>query len=333
MKVSKKLLTQVIKLSFALFIIWFLLDSGRLSLEKVSTFLSKPSYFFTALALVAIVFVTNFYRWKVVLRLVDIDMPFIVSARLSMLGQFFSTFMPGSVGGDLIKAVYVARRYPKKRAHSVMTVLLDRIMGLFALVVLGATGFVFGQGHFEMSSHALKHLAFVAGWLLVLGAFVGFVGLVWVTLLPVGISQKPPKFFDLLPFSHRWKSLFELVLSFQKKPKEAWLAFVMSLFVQALNLLALLVIASSLYGLPPWGTIYLDSFVAASCLGLCLMALPVAPLGLGVGQAAFATMFAILGMADSTFGASIVTGYQLVNLILNLLGFYFYLSYKHEVHA
>lgn len=333
MKVSKKLALQIAKLVFALGIVWLLLRSGRLSLEKVSHFVSKPSYFLNALALLAIAYVTNFYRWKVILRLVEIEIPFLWSARLSMLGQFFSTFMPGSVGGDLVKAVYVARRYPGRRTYAVASVLLDRFMGLFALIVLGAIGFVFGRGHFALSAHPLRSLAVLAGWMLVAVSASGLLALVWVTMFPRGIAPVTPKFLERLPMSTRLKNLYDVVLSFQRHPKEVWLAFGLAIFVQALNLVALLIIAASLYGMPPWGAIYLDSFVAASCLGLCLMALPLAPLGLGVGQVAFATMFAILGMADDSFGASVVTGYQLLNLILNLLGAYFYLSYKHEVEV
>ncbi len=333
MKLSKTLILQFIKLALALGIVFFLFRSGRLSLDHISEFLSKPTFFIAALLLMTVFFVANFYRWKLVLSLVDIDISFAVSMRLSMLGQFFSTFMPGAVGGDLVKAVYVARRYPTRRTQSVMTVLLDRLIGLYALIFWGALGFFVGRHHFNASTHSLKSVAQLAGWSLVGAALVGFIGLIWITRFPKGISKEPPAFLDRVPMSKRWKSLYELVISFQKYPAKAWAAFALALAVQAINLGVLVTIAWALFGAPPWGVVHIDTFVAASCLGLCLMALPLAPLGLGVGQAAFATMFAILGVSDIAFGASIVTGYQLLSLILNLSGLYFYISYKHEVEA
>jgi len=332
-KVSKGLILQIVKLGLALGIVFYLFRSGRLSLDHVSQFLSKPTYFAGALGLMAFFYVANFYRWKLILSLVEIDISFALSTRLSMLGQFFSTFMPGAVGGDLVKAVYVARRYPTRRTQTVMTVLLDRLIGLFALVCWGALGFFLGRDHFEASTHALKPLAQLAGWGLVAVALVGLVAFLWITLLPKGIPQSPPSFLNRLPMARRWNSLYELVLSFQRYPAKAWGALALALMVQAVNLGVLVVIAFALFGAPPWGLVHIDTFVAASCLGLCFMALPLAPLGLGVGQAAFATMFSILGVADPAFGASIVTGYQLLSLLLNLSGLYFYVSYKHEVEA
>lgn len=331
MKVSKAHILQTIKLGLAFAIVFFLVRSGRLSLEQISDFLKKPGFFISALLLLAVVYCANFFRWKLILSLLDIEVNFATSMRLSMLGQFFSTFMPGAVGGDLVKAIYVARRYPSRRTHAVLTVLLDRAIGLFALVILGAIGFLLGREHFDSSTHALKPFALAAGWLLVAGSVVGFVVFTWLTLFPKGIPQEAPKFLDKLPMARRFKSLYEMIPSFQRKPAVAWLAFSTAIFTQAINAGVLIIVACALFGAPPWGLIHIDTFVAASSVGLCLMALPLAPLGLGVGQVAFSAMFAILGVAQPTFGASIATGYQLLSLSLNLLGLYFYISYKHEV--
>jgi len=44
--------------------------------------------------------------------------------------------MPGGTSGDLIKAVYVAREVPDKKTEVVSTVFIDRILGLFGLIIL-----------------------------------------------------------------------------------------------------------------------------------------------------------------------------------------------------
>lgn len=331
MKVSKAHALQFLKIALAAAIVFFLIRSGKLSLVEVSVFFRQPLFFVSALALMALAFLATFYRWKLLLSLVDIEVNFATSMRLSMLGQFFSTFMPGAVGGDLVKAIYVARRYPNRRTQSVATVLVDRLIGLFALLVLGAIGFLLGSRHFLNSPHGLKSVALAAGWGLVGVAVVGISALLWITWFPKGIPQNAPQFFHRLPMARRWITLYELVLGFQRRPGRTWFAFLISLLTQAINLGVLVIIAWSLYGPPPWNGVHVDAFAAAACLGLTFMALPLAPLGLGVGQVAFATIFAVLGMTTATFGTSIVTGYQLLSLILNLGGLYFYLSYKAEV--
>jgi hypothetical protein len=55
-----------------------------------------------------------------------------------MVGNFYNTFLPGSTGGDVLKAVYVARLTPH-RTRAVVSVLSDRIIGMLGLVILGGT--------------------------------------------------------------------------------------------------------------------------------------------------------------------------------------------------
>src|SRR5262249_17571208 len=57
--------------------------------------------------------------------------------RLGLVGYFFNTFLPGSVGGDLLKAAFIAREQ-ERRTVAVSTVLIDRGVGLWGLVALTA---------------------------------------------------------------------------------------------------------------------------------------------------------------------------------------------------
>jgi uncharacterized protein (TIRG00374 family) len=57
---------------------------------------------------------------------------------LTMVGQFYNNFMPGSTGGDLLKAYYASKNTPK-RTQVILSVLIDRIVGLLALIILGGT--------------------------------------------------------------------------------------------------------------------------------------------------------------------------------------------------
>ncbi len=46
--------------------------------------------------------------------------------------------MPGAVGGDLVKAYLVARAAGQRKAEAVATVIIDRVIGLLAMIVLTA---------------------------------------------------------------------------------------------------------------------------------------------------------------------------------------------------
>ena len=80
----------------------------------------------------------QFLRWYLLVR--ALDLPFTVGGafRLGLVGAFYNSFLPGSVGGDLLKAYYIARSQPTRRAAAVATVLADRLVGLFGLVWFSA---------------------------------------------------------------------------------------------------------------------------------------------------------------------------------------------------
>lgn len=78
---------------------------------------------------------TTSVRWWLLLRIQDIVISLWEAIRLTFLGQFFNTVMPSTVGGDLIKAYYIAKHTPKKAAVLV-SVFVDRVMGLAELTLL-----------------------------------------------------------------------------------------------------------------------------------------------------------------------------------------------------
>ncbi len=76
-------------------------------------------------------------RWWLLLRGHGFDAPFGRTFLVTYAGIFFNNFLPGSVGGDIAKAVMAASGEERKAAV-VGTVILDRLVGLAVMVVMGA---------------------------------------------------------------------------------------------------------------------------------------------------------------------------------------------------
>lgn len=89
-----------------------------------------------AILVLPLVHLITSYRWYVLLRAQDIRIGLARTFVLNMVGAFYNSFMPGSTGGDVIKAYYAAK-HTTHRTRAVLTVLIDRIIGLLALLVLG----------------------------------------------------------------------------------------------------------------------------------------------------------------------------------------------------
>jgi uncharacterized protein (TIRG00374 family) len=77
------------------------------------------------------------WRWRMLLRVHGVRLRFWRVFELTMIGQFFSAFLLGTTGGDVVKIFYVARAVPLRRAAVSFTVVVDRVIGLVAMLLFG----------------------------------------------------------------------------------------------------------------------------------------------------------------------------------------------------
>ncbi len=87
--------------------------------------------------------ILTFYRWYLLVWALDFPFTFRDALRLGFLGYLFNYVSPGAVGGDLVKAVLMVREQKERRMVAVATILLDRILGLLALLIVGASASLF----------------------------------------------------------------------------------------------------------------------------------------------------------------------------------------------
>ncbi|NLF93725.1 MAG: flippase-like domain-containing protein [Oligosphaeraceae bacterium] len=73
------------------------------------------------------------WRWQLLMDVQGMHLPLLLAFRLTMIGNFFSMFIPGSVSGDVLKIAYAGRCFPGRKTGIALTVLLDRIIGLAAI--------------------------------------------------------------------------------------------------------------------------------------------------------------------------------------------------------
>lgn len=104
------------------------------------------SYAILALALLGVAPFVASVRWRMLLAAQDIRISIPKAIELTFLGLFFNNFMPGLTGGDVIKAYYAAKLASKKKTHAVVTVFLDRLIGLVALAIVAGVAIVAGFG-------------------------------------------------------------------------------------------------------------------------------------------------------------------------------------------
>lgn len=95
----------------------------------------QPLDFVAAVLLVVAALAIGAYRWAVLLDRAGVTVAWGRLARIYAVSTFSNTFLPTSVGGDVTRALLVARRGPLLR-RAATTILVDRVGGLLGLVVL-----------------------------------------------------------------------------------------------------------------------------------------------------------------------------------------------------
>lgn len=119
-------------------------DQGLHFVPGVLTMIARADLRLLGLALLAVlpIYPILMIRWWLLMRCRGMHVSLGKAFRLTMVGNFFNFCMPGTTGGDLIKAYYAAKG-SDRRADAVMTVIVDRVAGLLGLVVLAGLAGLF----------------------------------------------------------------------------------------------------------------------------------------------------------------------------------------------
>lgn len=134
-------------------------------------------YLALALVLCFVAVLLTMVRWYYLVRALDVPISWRDAFRLGFLGYMWNFVTPGSVGGDLVKVVYLARKRPGKRTEVALSVLFDRLLGLYAVFVLATVAILYTKMWQNPSadvrlacrvmfwSTGISTLGFALGWL------------------------------------------------------------------------------------------------------------------------------------------------------------------------
>ena len=76
-------------------------------------------------------------RWWILLKALDIPLSLGESLRVSLMGCFANLFIPGGLGIDGVRLLYLRKHYHSEFSKGVWSILLDRVLGVVALAFVG----------------------------------------------------------------------------------------------------------------------------------------------------------------------------------------------------
>jgi len=164
---------QWLKWPVAIAILVFLYNQHQESFQSLMKEPLNWTMFFIALSLCATSIVLTFFRWFLLVWAQEFPFQISDALRLSFIAYLFNYVSPGATGGDLVKAVMIAREQRDRRVIAVLTVFLDRLLGVFGLFLVGSFA-IFLQPQAMFESATIKSVMIV----MIAGSLAGFFAMV-----------------------------------------------------------------------------------------------------------------------------------------------------------
>lgn len=316
-------------LAYILWVYWNpkIAEDGKILSPGISGLLKQTPDFlaFAGLAIVAFTCTSiQFVRWWILVRALDLPFTIPSAFRLGFIGAFYNAFLPGSVGGDLVKAFYIARDTPGKRAAAVATVVADRLVGLFGLIWFSAA---FGGGFWLAGNPNIVGNAYLEKIILVCTILVGVAVVVWVVLgfLPLSFQQRLTVLFQKIPkLGNTFAELWFVLCTYRKRARAIYSVIAMTAVVHV-GFVFMFHLAVRVYPNPEPASVP-EHFVVAP-VGYIAQAFFPAPGGLGGAEFIFGYLYSLLGRPEATGVVGRLT-LRVVEWSMGLIGLYFFLRMR-----
>lgn len=314
----------VIKLGLAVGLISWLVSTGRLEFTHVKAAYSDQGILFGAV-LIWVVGVGGFatWRWQLLMRGLGLKTRFLRCCQLTLVGGFFNTVLVGTVGGDVVRAVYAYKDNKSRgRAAPATAVLMDRITGLYGLFILGVWGIVSNLTEIRSQPQLEGPVDFVI--IIFLFLTVGFVA------IQAPLGRRSSHFFTKLAkqrfVPRSVASIVQAFRSYRTARSYLFIGILLSVLIQGQAILFYWYVSQQVTGqeIP----LKLQALVVP--IGSLITAIPISPGGLGVGHAAFEQLYQLIGVSH---GANIFNIIFLGQVAMNLLGVVPYLFLRSQDHG
>ena len=278
-----------------------------------------------SVVLMGVILLLSVVRWQMILNVHGLNLPFKRTTQISLIGHFFNSFLLGSVGGDLLKAYYVARETHHKKTEAVVTVVVDRIIGLFSMLLLACVMMLASRELLAVMNPRLMPVI----WLIL--AMTGGCAVFIFLSFWGGVSKGVPKARLWLRRLPKGDMLERSIEAFREFGRDK----TFFLRVLPVSMLANLVCIAHFMTLI-WGfhlTAPILAVAAIVPIVTCISTLPITPSGLGVRENLYVWFLATQGIGIPPAEALLISliGFG-TSLFWSVIGGLVYVSVKDREH-
>lgn len=273
----------------------------------------------------------QYYRWYLLVRALDLPFTFRNAVRLGLVGTFYNTFLPGSVGGDFVKAYFIAQGHPDRKASAIATVVADRLVGLFGLILFAAAvgGGCWAGGNEKIEENSRLQLIILICIGLATAAVVGYLVLGFVSK---GAAARFGGRLHRVRFGKTLDELWFTLWQYRQRPRTILAAIGLSAIVHTGFVL---IFHLAVHVAPPADPALLgtlpEHFVIAP-IGYIVQAMIPLPGGLGVAELTFGGLYKLIrGAEGEAVGLAGRLSMRVIEWSLGLVGYVAYLRMRDEL--
>jgi uncharacterized protein (TIRG00374 family) len=285
----------LVKIALALVILWILYHLNLLQLSPLKSLFRKPLLLLFLIFLAWLTYPLCALRWWWLLQIQDIRSAFFDVFRIVYSSAFLGTYLPGVVGGDIVRVIFSLKLSNRKMSEMALSVVVDRLLGVLALFTLGFTACVFYIKEFWNKPELLNPVLILAN--------IFLVGLLIAALMFI-FARRLKEMSRLRNFQDRgfiFKNInraLESLALYSDRPGWVLLGLALSILVHGKNLVILAFLSKSM----SIGDLGVWEFAIAGSASFLINFLPLTPGGIGIGESAFAQLSLYLSHSVATAG-------------------------------
>jgi hypothetical protein len=264
-------------------------------------------------------------RWHILVAALGLENRLLQTVRLGALGFVLNFVSLGGLGGDLFKAIFLAKDYPGRRTEAVATVVADRLLGMLMMFALATTAtLLVDWSGAPTAVIVLIHMIRLVG-------VASFVAAGLLLAVPALSGERLQSWVGKLPLvGSTVARLIGAVSAYRNQKRQLLLAAGLCLVVDSLFILSFYLVAR---GLPVQAPTLAQHFViipAATLAG----AIPATPSGLGAMEAAVNALYqavpspATIPPGDGTL---VALGQRATMILVAVVCLVFYLSRRTDL--
>ena len=260
-------------------------------------------------------------RWLILLEVQGIVISYWRSLRILLIGMFLNLFLLGSTGGDILKIFLIMREAPDKKAGALLSVFIDRVVGVLALAAVSTVVILLRWD--DLMKHEVTRYG-IATAAVILGGSIGFILVAWLT----GRFELATRLPHWLPVREKIAEAAGAFVEYARAGKSVGMAFLLSIPAH------LLMFSTFWFGAKAFAAgLSLLSIYCVMPIVATVTALPISVGGAGLREGLFIKILGSLYATPEPIATLVSLSGFMMQVFWSLLGGAIYLAYRSTQHA